>query len=129
MAGRQSSQSDFFLEVLYRASRVLGKTQTQLTREMLVNPIGILSSFAEKVEALEARLRDLEDASVKLKSLNLNGEAACFLIVVPRKWEKMFERFIALKGLEAAFRRFIYEFAQGNMDPNSIDVNLEARRI
>jgi len=119
-------------ELITRAAGILGKTRSRFVREFMVNPLGIIEAFVRKVEYLESRVRELEEALAEvapvIETLNsLNGSK--FVVSVPRTWEYMFERFVSLRYLEESLKTFIYDYSLKYIDPRNISILIDIRKI
>jgi len=118
-------------EIVSKAAEILGTTRSGFVREFMLNPLGIIEAFVRKVEELESRVRELEEALHEVAPVvevfgSMDGSK--FLVSVPRNWEYMFERFASL-GLEESLKLFIYDYSFNCVDPKALRIPVEVRKI
>jgi len=119
-------------ELVSRAAEILGTTRSGFVREFMLNPLGIIEAFVKKVEHLESRVRELEEAILEVyplvKAVNsMNGSK--FIISVPKQWEYMFERFVSLRSLEESLKLFIYDYSFYYVDPKDITIPIGLSKV
>jgi len=119
-------------ELITRAAEILETTRSGFVREFMLNPLGIIEAFIKKVEHLESRVRELEEALLEVAPVveavsSMDGSK--FLISIPKNWEYMFERFVSLRALEDSLRVFIYDYSFNYIDPKSITIPIGLKKI
>lgn len=110
-------------EVITRAAEIVGTTRSGFVREFMLNPFKVIESFVERVNVLESRVRELESkarevdeilsevAPVVKPFIAFNGVK--YVLSVPGDWSRFFENFVALRGLEESFRRYVRDYLSG----------------
>jgi len=103
-------------EVISRAAEILGMTRSGFVRKFMLNPLGIIHSFVEYVNHLEARVRELEAALRDLTPIVKNVvqiDGVKYLVSVPNEFSHIFEEFVSVRGLDESFKKYVEDYLSG----------------
>ena len=118
-------------ELITRVAELVGTTRSGLVREFMLSPMLILEKLVRRVEELESEVRRLRSvlSSVAPIVRELSSSGAVYLLTVPEGWDRFFDSFISLRGVEDSLKEFVSDYSFGHIDPRDVDVRIKVKKL
>ena len=119
-------------DLITKAAEIVGTTRSGFVREFMLSPMGILEKLVSRVEELESEVRKLRKAlssvAPVIKEIASSNNAV-YVLSVPEDWERLFDSFIALRGVEDSLKEFVFDRSFRYANPQDVDVRVKVKKL
>lgn len=119
-------------ELITKAAEIVGLTRSGFVREFMLSPVSILEKLVGRVEELESEVRRLKKVLSSVAPLIkevVSSGSAVYVLSVPEDWERLFDSFIALRGVEDSLKEFVFDYSFSYVNPQDVDVRVKVKKL
>ena len=98
----------------------------------MLSPVSILEKLVGRVEELESEVRRLKKVLSSVAPLIkevVSSGSAVYVLSVPEDWERLFDSFIALRGVEDSLKEFVFDYSFSYVNPQDVDVRVKVKKL